>query len=153
VKLGVAIRDVGDAERALVQELNAVGARHAADHDVVHLGETLQRIAHHNLERLAPHGRRYDVEIGSSERAEALAETAATDRPPETGLALVRDLRALHLRYAEASINWVILGQGAHAARDRDLLDTVSHCHAQTLRGMKWAVTRIRSAAPQALIS
>lgn len=52
--------------------------------------------------------------------------------------------RTLHLLYAEASINYVILGQGAQAARDRDLLDAVSLCHAQTLRGMKWTVTRIR---------
>jgi hypothetical protein len=53
--------------------------------------------------------------------------------------------------YAEASINWVILGQGAQAARDRELLDAVSDCHAQTLRGMKWTVTRIKSGAPQVL--
>jgi hypothetical protein len=31
------------------------------------------------------------------------------------------------------------------------LLDTVSGCHAQTLRGLKWTVTRIKTAAPQVL--
>jgi hypothetical protein len=72
-------------------------------------------------------------------------------RRPEPGLLLVRDLRKLHLLYAEASINYVILGQGAQAARDRQLLDACSQCHAQTLRGMKWTVTRIKVAAPQVL--
>jgi hypothetical protein len=27
----------------------------------------------------------------------------------------------------------------------------VSECHAQTLRGMKWTVTRLKTAAPQVL--
>ena len=31
------------------------------------------------------------------------------------------------------------------------LLDTVSRCHAQTLRGMKWTLTRLKTAAPQVL--
>jgi hypothetical protein len=59
-------------------------------------------------------------------------------RRPEPGLLLVRDRRRLHLLYGEASINYVILAQGAHAARDRGLLDACFRCHAQTLRGMKW---------------
>jgi len=45
VKLGLAIREVGDAERTLAQQLNALGDRHKTDHDVFHLTETLQRIA------------------------------------------------------------------------------------------------------------
>ena len=43
--------------------------------------------------------------------------------------------------------------QGAQAIRDPDLIEMVSHCHAQTLRGMKWTVTRIKAAAPQILAS
>jgi hypothetical protein len=68
-------------------------------------------------------------------------------------LLLLRDLRELHLRYAEASINWVILVQGAQAARDAELLSACQHGHRQTLRGMKWTVTRIKTAAPQILLS
>jgi hypothetical protein len=43
------------------------------------------------------------------------------------------------------------LGQGAQAIRDAELLDAVSECHTQTLRGMKWTVTRLKAAAPQVL--
>jgi hypothetical protein len=74
-------------------------------------------------------------------------------RRPEPGLLLLRDLRTLHLLYAGASINWVILGQGAQAAKDEALLAVVSECHPQTLRGMKWTVTRLKTAAPQVLTS
>ena len=46
MKLDLAIRDVRDAERTLARQLDALGERHKADHDVFHLTETLQRIAH-----------------------------------------------------------------------------------------------------------
>jgi hypothetical protein len=163
MKLGLAIRDVRDAEGTLGRQLNALGERHKADHDVFHLTQTLQRIAHANLERLAPHAERYDVDVdpaaAPAEHGAGLLEKAREKsaeligRRPESGLLLLRDLRTLHLLYAEASIDYVILGQGAQAARDRELLDAVSWCHAQTLRGMKWTVTRIKTAAPQVLTS
>lgn len=74
-------------------------------------------------------------------------------RRPEGGLLLLRDLRELHLLYAAASIDWVILAQGAQAAQHAELLKAVTHAHAQTLRGLKWTVTRIKTAAPQVLTS
>jgi hypothetical protein len=109
VKLGLAIREVGDAERTLAQQLNALGGRHKTDHDVFHLTETLQRIAHDNLERLAPHGERYGVDIDAAdapaEHGSGLLEKAREKsaeligRRPEPGLLLVRE-RTLHLLYA-----------------------------------------------------
>lgn len=123
--------------------------RHRADHDVFHLTRTLQAIVHANLQRLQPLAERYGTE---PEKARENALALIRDRP-EPGMLLLRDLRELHLLYAAASINWVILGQGAHAAKDAELLAVVSECHAQTLRGMKWTVTRLKTAAPQVLTS
>ncbi len=163
MKLGLAIRDVRDCEEQLGRQLNALGERHRTDHDVFHLTETLQRIARANLERLAPHGERYEVVVDPDEvqpeHGSGLLEKAReksselAGRRRASGLLLLHDLRKLHLLYAEASINYVILGQGAQAARDRELLDSCSHCHAQTLRGMKWTVTRIKIASPHVLTS
>lgn len=163
MKLGLAIREVREAERALATQLNALGERHKADHDVFHLTETLQRLAHANLEALAPPAERYGVSVDAGDAPEehggGLIERAREKtsellgRRPEPGLLLLRDLRELHLLYAEASIDWVMLGQGAQAAKDAELLAVVSHCHAQTLRGMKWTVSRLKEAAPQVLTS
>jgi hypothetical protein len=149
MKLGLAIREVAAAEATLAEQLNALGERHKADHDVYHLTGTLQGIARANLERLAPLAERY----GSSVDPAREEPSKHLRRGSENGLLLLRDLRELHLLYAEASINWVMLGQGAQAARDNEVLEAVAECHPQTLRGMKWTVTRIKEAAPQALTS
>ena len=74
-------------------------------------------------------------------------------RRPQSGLLLLRHLRKLSSLASEVSINWVILGQGARAAKDAELLGTVTECHAQNLRGLKWANTMIKQIAPQVLTS
>ncbi len=72
---------------------------------------------------------------------------------PESGLLLLRDLRELYMLASETSINWVILGQGAQAAKDRELLQTIKECHPETLRTLKWANTKIKETSPQVLMS
>jgi hypothetical protein len=160
MKLGLAIEEVHSAEGALVQELLRVSERHKADHDVHHLAQTLASKARERMKALEPHGERYEVKLGDPpadggglvgtlrEKGSELA-----GRRSEAGLLLMRDLRKLHLLAAEASIDWTVLGQGAQAARDSDLLATVSECHPETLRALKWTTTRLKEAAPQVLTS
>ena len=74
-------------------------------------------------------------------------------RRPEPGLLLLRDLRRIYTLASEASINWVILGQGAQAAKDRELLQATKECHPDTLRALKWANTMIKTVSPQVLTS
>lgn len=163
MRLDRAIEDVRDAEARLASRLDVLGERHKADHDVYHLTGTLQGLHRANLEALAPFAERYGTTVDPGAAPEdhgdglrdRLREKGSEllARRPETGLLLLRDLRTLHLLYAEASIDWVILQQGAKAVRDADLVEVASDCHAQTLRGMKWTVTRIKLAAPQVLSS
>ena len=74
-------------------------------------------------------------------------------RRPESGLRLLRDLRELYVLASEASINWVILGQGAQAAKDPELLQATKECHPDTLRTLKWTNNMIKEASPQVLMS
>jgi hypothetical protein len=129
--IGAATEVVRDDERALIDALVTIGGRHRDDHDIFHISRTLIRLHEANLEALG----------GDGQPQQRFA----------AGGSLLGDLRALHLLYAQASIDWVILGQGAQAVRDAALLETVSRCHPETLRGMKWTVTRLKLAAPQVL--
>ncbi len=98
------------------------------------------------------HGENVDAETSDGLLGRACEKASElAGRRPEAGLLLLRDLRELHLLYAEASIDWVLLNQGAQAIRDAELVAAVADCHAQTLRGMKWTVTRLKTAAPQVL--
>jgi hypothetical protein len=159
VKLDVAIRDVQDAESALAKELRAIGERHAAEHDLYHLGHTLARRCAEHLERLAPFAERYGAEARDDGVAESpgLLETMRRKsaellgRSELSGMLLLRDLRNLYLAAQEAEIAWVVLAQAAQAIRDRELLQVVSVCREEAEARGKWLRTRIKQAAPQVL--
>ena len=160
MKIGMAIEEVHSAEGTLVQELVRVSERHKADHDVHHLAQMLASRGRRRMRALEPHAERYDVSLGEPPGegpgvVASLRERGSelTGRRSETGVLLLRDLRKLHLLAAEASIDWTVLGQGAQAARDSDLLATVTECHPETLRALKWTTTRLKEAAPQVLTS
>jgi hypothetical protein len=161
VKLDVAIEEVHSAEATLARELLAIGERHKADHDVYHLTRTLAEHARARLEALEPHAERYGASIDSDAAdgepgggvLSALREKGSelTGRRSAAGLLLLRDMRKLHLLAAEASIDWTILGQGAQAARDAELLATVTESHPETLRALRWTTTKLKETAPQVL--
>lgn len=159
MRIGAAIADVAGAERDLGRELWRVGERHPSDHDVFHLTKTLAGFCDSHLEQLAPHADRYSESIDTSSSStgrgpvDKLVEKggAILGRRPASANVLLGDLRKLHLAASRASIEWVMLAQGAQAVRDADLLATVSACHGETLRALKWTTYRIKTAAPQAL--
>jgi hypothetical protein len=144
VRLGPAIEAVMRSERDLADSLSRVAERHRADHDVFHLSHLLARWSQGHLVVLEPLARRHGV----GDRADGKPQLPG---PREPGLLLLADLRELHLRAAATSLDWTVLGQAAQAARDSELLDCVSLCHPETLRTLKWTVTKIKPAAPQAL--
>ncbi|HEX8741803.1 MAG TPA: hypothetical protein VF712_01600 [Thermoleophilaceae bacterium] len=161
MKHGVAIRETHAAEAELASELTRLGERHKADHDVYHLTRTLADAAGGRMRALEPHAERYGESL-DGDAAPAGGGVAATlrekgaelaGRRSETGLLLLRDLRALHLLAAEASIDWTILGQGAQAARDAELLETVTRSHPDALRTLRWTTTKLKEQAPQVLTS
>lgn len=70
----------------------------------------------------------------------------------EGGVGLLRDLQDLYLMAAECDITWTLVGQAAQGARDHDLLALVGRCEGETAIQLKWLRTRMRQAAPQALV-
>jgi hypothetical protein len=160
VKLGLAIREVARAEEELAAQLLEVGERHRTDHDVYHLSRQLSRWCQGHVAALAELADRYKADVDADDVGResggplaAVREKTAEllGRRPASGLLLLRDLRNIHLLAAEASLNWTLLGQAAQAAKDRELLECVSLCHPETLRIMRWSLTKLKVAAPQVL--
>jgi hypothetical protein len=147
VKLGRAIEQVANSERELAAGLLAAREQHPDDQDVFHLTKTLAERESAHLEALAPHASRHDATLDGEKLGGALPDV---DDP---SLQLLSDLRHLHLLAAGASLDWVALAQGAQAAKDTELLATVTECHDETLQTLKWTTYRLKEAAPQALTS
>jgi hypothetical protein len=53
---------------------------------------------------------------------------------------------------AECDIAWTLLGQAAQGLRDGELLAVVRSCEGETAMQLKWLKTRMKQAAPQALV-
>jgi hypothetical protein len=161
VKLDKAIEQAQEAESELARELRTVGERHAVEHDLYHLSHTLARQCERHLERLRPLAERYGADGSAPEVAESPTlrermrhKTAELlGRSQATGMLLLRDLRNLYLQAQEAEIAWVILGQCARAARDRQLVEVVSDIQEEAETRAKWLRTRIKETSPQVLVA
>ena len=69
------------------------------------------------------------------------------------GVGLLRDLQDLYTLASFIDIAWTVVGQAGQGLADRDLLDVVGVCEADTAVQLRWLRTRIKQAAPQALIA
>jgi hypothetical protein len=160
MRLGMTLKELYQAETELAEEFIKVGERHAAEHDVYHAGATLAKQCHSHAEQLRAAAARYDEQLPEQdppEPGEGLLgglrrkSSELTGRQPPAGVLLLHDLRRLYLLASECEIDWEMVGQGAKAARDRELLGTVTECLEQTTVQVKWLKTRIKEASPQTL--
>lgn len=154
-------RALGEAHGAIEDLAFAVrrlGERHAADHDVLHMSRTLGRKLDEATHALAAQGDRFgasldDVKPDAERTGGPLSGTRATSQMlgsrPHAGALLLADLRRFLARASDASVTCVILAQGAQAAHDTELLSSVTAAHDTVLRTHRWALTRLKTTAPQ----
>jgi hypothetical protein len=151
-----------ELETELADDYRTLGERHAADHDVYHQCHAFARAAEERAAKIAPHAQRLGASVDADDAAELWsgmlerarrASSALLGRQPRTGALLLRDLRRLLLAAEEVSIHWMLAGQGAQAARDAELLQVVNECHTEVETEVKWFTTRLKVAAPQALMA
>jgi hypothetical protein len=65
---------------------------------------------------------------------------------------LLRDLHDLFLLTTEARLGWTILHQAAQSLRDKELIAACVNLGGETEGQLAWLRTRIKQAAPQALL-
>ena len=137
------------SELNLADAFRRVGDAHAAEPDVYHLCHTLAGQCDQHAERLQPAVDRYG-EDAPSEPDRLHSELFKGTR--SGGLGLLRDLQDLYLMASECEIAWTVIGQAAQGARDGELIEVVKACQPQTATQLKWLKTRMKQAAPQALV-
>jgi len=137
------------SERVLAESFRTVAEGHVNVADVHHLCLTLAGMSDEHRRRLAPVVARYgEQELEEPNRLRADAFPSA--RAGEIGL--LRDLQDLHLLATLVRSSWVVIAQGAQGLRDRELLEVARSSRAETDRQLTWLDTRMKAAAPQALI-
>jgi hypothetical protein len=138
------------SEKTMADSFRAVAEGHAHVADVFHTCQMFAEWSEDNREALAPIIQRYgeadDVDEPERLHAAGLAET----RKGEVGL--LRDLQDLHVLATLVQTTWTVIAHGAQGLRDRDLLEVAQHAGDQTSRQLTWLNTRMKQAAPQALI-
>jgi hypothetical protein len=145
------------SEVSLARSLDAIAARHHNDHGIHHVAIDLAQWSREHAAMIAEKGNDYGVRLSGRSRARSFAGTAQQwisdrlGRRPEPALLLLADLRRLHRSAAGVSVDWELLGQGAQAAKDDDLLALSQRCHPQALRQMRWANAMLKELSPQAL--
>jgi hypothetical protein len=137
------------AETDLAAAYREVGAEHRDEPDVFHDCERFARQCDDHAAQLEHFAARYG-EDGDDEPDRLHSEIFRGTR--SGSLALLRDLHDLYLMAAECDISWTLVGQAAKGARDDDLTGVVDACEGQTATQMSWLRTRMKSAAPQALV-
>jgi hypothetical protein len=137
------------SEAELAEAFDEVAGAHIEEVDVHSLCSKLARVCRTHEDALAPFVERYGEEADDEPDRLHTELFSGTRTGP---LALLRDLQDLYLMATECDICWTLIGQAAQGARDTELLDTVHRCEGETAIQVKWLRTRMKQAAPQALV-
>jgi hypothetical protein len=138
------------SEMTLAESFRAVAEGHAHVADVFHTCRMLAGWSEDHRALLEPVVERYGEERDVDEPERLRAAGLAEAREGEIGL--LRDLQDLLVLATLVQTTWTVVAQGAQGLRDEELLDVAQTCNAETSRQLTWLNTRIKVAAPQALI-
>ncbi len=137
------------SEQELADAFRDVADGHKDEADVIRICHRLAEQCEDHVRRLAPFVESY-AEDAPDEPHRLHAVLFAGTR--EGGLGLLRDLHDLYLMAAECDIAWTLVGQAAQGTRDQRLAQVVGLCEAETSTQLLWLRTRMKQAAPQALV-
>jgi hypothetical protein len=149
MQLAVYVGMVHQGEQTLADSFRQVGFGHADEADVAHTCDTLATWSDEHVTALLPVADRYgEQHVEEPERLHA--DGLRTTRSGPVGL--LRDLQDLYLLATLVQSSWTVIIQAAQGARDHELLGIAQTCAAQTDRQLTWLTTRIKQAAPHALL-
>jgi hypothetical protein len=137
------------AESDLAAAFRSVAGGHEDEPDVAHQCRRLAGQCDAHAAAVQPFAARYGEDApGAPDRLHAPPFVGARTG----GLGLLRDLHDLYVMACLCEMAWTVVGQAAQGARDDDLGSAVSRCEGETAAQVKWLRTRMKEAAPQALV-
>ncbi|MFC4638929.1 hypothetical protein [Deinococcus hohokamensis] len=140
---------VHGSEERLIDAITKVADHHKDEPDIYEICQLLISWSRKHTEYLKPLVQKY----GENKNAEPAAmENALFQGPRKGSLALLRDLHDLWLMTQEVQLCWTVLEQAAQALRDEELERICQECGKETKRQTSFFLTRIKQAAPQALV-
>ena len=138
------------SEAVLAESFREIARGHGDEPDVLQTCRALATQCDAHEQDLAPVVDRYG-ERPDDEPDRLHAEALATTRSGPLGL--LRDLQELHLLATFVAETQTLVRQAAAALRDEELLDVLARTAAQTETQIAWIGTRMKQAAPQALVA
>ena len=137
------------AEEVLAASFRTVGEGHVDEPDVYGICRLLAGQCDAHEQALRPVVERYGERPDDEpDRLHAVALGSTRTGP----LGLLRDLQDLHLLAGMVDDTYTLIRQAASALRDEELLGVIARCKGETETQIAWVGTRMKQAAPQALV-
>ena len=151
MKLPVYVTLLAESESTLARSYRQVADAHGDEPDIHFLCLTLAKQCENHRQKLDEVieriGRGEDGDEPERLHADAIEE-------PRSGpLGVLRDLQDLYLLASLTDVTWTVVKQAAQALVDEHLLEIVEGCQKETAVQLRWLITRMKQAAPQALIA
>jgi hypothetical protein len=137
------------AEELLASSYRVVGDGHAAEPDVHGICHLLARQCDAHERALRPVLDRYGERPGDEPDRLHVTAIESTRSGP---VGLLRDLQDLCLIAQLVATTYTVVKQAAAALRDEELLGVIADCDGETETQIAWIGTRMKQAAPQALV-
>ena len=137
------------AEEELATSFRTVGDGHADEPDVYGICRLLAGQCDAHEQALRPVLDRYGERPDDEPDRLHVGAIETTRTGP---LGLLRDLQDQHQLTQMVDNTYVLVRQAAQALRDEELLGVIGSCQGETETQVAWVNTRMKQAAPQALV-
>jgi hypothetical protein len=151
MNLNIYLGMLRQAEQTLARSFRQVADGHGAEPDVHFLCHTLAEQCERHGKLLIPIVQRYGEDQSDNEPERLHIQGLSETRSGPVGL--LRDLQDLYLLASLVDITWTMIKQAASALHDEELLSVVDQCDSETGIQLRWLQTRMKQAAPQALVA
>ena len=160
MKIGTVLAAVHQSEVDLYHDLLQLSQRYVTEHEVHHVAKDVARWSRKHIAKIAALATDYGKtlesnvsDVWASKQAEQSGQDASLGLNNPAGLALLWDLRSIHMAASGIAVQWTMLSQGAQALGQQELLAVVTECQAETQRQQTWAKAQIKQLSPQLLSS